>query len=61
VMLTEFVYMIKGGLVAWPKGDCQFLIEHIVESKQGTWVKDFRLESRSMYGDVSRDSSWILF
>jgi hypothetical protein len=43
VMLTGFVYVIKGGLVTWPKGDCRVLIGHIVvESKQGTSVKDLR-------------------
>jgi hypothetical protein len=53
VMLTEFAYVIKGVLVAWPKGDCQFLIGHMpVESKQGTRVKDFRLESRSMCAEM---------
>jgi hypothetical protein len=26
VMLTGFAYMIKGGLAAWPKRDCQVLI-----------------------------------
>jgi hypothetical protein len=33
-MLTEFAYVIEGGLVAWSRGDCQFLIGPItVESK----------------------------
>jgi hypothetical protein len=43
LMLMEFAYVIKGGLVAGPKGDCQFLFGHTaVESKLGTRVKDFR-------------------
>jgi hypothetical protein len=61
VMLTEFAYVIKGGLVAWPKGDCQFLIGHIVvESKQGTRVKAFVVQ-KHVRRDVSGDNSWILF
>jgi hypothetical protein len=53
--------VIKGGLVAWRKGDCQFQIGHIaVESKQGTRVKDFMIGvQKHVHGDVSKDSSSI--